>query len=65
MTKNRTDIEVLTVDETRSILYGIARNLDEQGPEADPVVFGPHRKPAGVIVSWQRWRQLAGLRDAG
>ena len=51
--------EVLPTNEARAKLNQIAAGFDEAGEQAEPVVFGSHRRAQGVIVSWQLWRRLA------
>ncbi|MGH3793491.1 MAG: hypothetical protein ACRDSP_01235 [Pseudonocardiaceae bacterium] len=57
--------EVLPTNEARARLNQIAAAFDRAGTTAEPVVFGSHRRPQGVIVPWELWRELAPvLEDA-
>jgi PHD/YefM family antitoxin component YafN of YafNO toxin-antitoxin module len=48
--------------EARDHLSGYLKLFREMG-RADPVVFGSHRKPEGVIMSYQRYEWLTGILD--
>jgi antitoxin StbD len=41
--------------EARDRLAGYLKLFREKGGQADPVVFGSHRKPEGVILSYERY----------
>jgi antitoxin StbD len=51
--------EVLPTNEARAKLNQIAAGFDDAGEQAEPVVFGSHRRAQGVIVSWALWQRLA------
>jgi PHD/YefM family antitoxin component YafN of YafNO toxin-antitoxin module len=50
--------EVLPTSEARRTLSQTVRRFLERGAEAEPVFFGSHRKPAGVILSFERYMKL-------
>lgn len=50
--------EVLATTEARDRLSEILREFERQGASAEPVAFGSHRRPQGVIVSWSLWLEL-------
>ena len=50
--------EVLATTEARDQLSEILRVFERQGASAEPVAFGSHRKPQGVILSWHLWLEL-------
>jgi antitoxin StbD len=51
-------IEVLATSEARRTLSQMSREFVKRGAAADPVFFGAHRKPAGVMLSYDRYLQL-------
>lgn len=55
--------EVLPTSEARRTLSQTARCFAQLGAEADPVFFGAHRKPTGVILSFERYMQLLDRLD--
>lgn len=50
--------EVLPTSEARRTLSQTARCFAELGADAEPVFFGAHRKPTGVILSFESYMQL-------
>jgi len=44
-------------------LCGSLKLFRETGRQADPVVFGSHRKPEGVILSYERYEWLTEVLD--
>lgn len=44
-------------------LSGYLKLFREQGGQAEPVVFGSHRKPEGVILSYERYEWLTEVLD--
>ncbi len=52
-------VEVLPTTEARARLSQIASDFARRGLGAQPVAFGSHRKPQGVIVPWELWVELA------
>lgn len=49
--------------EARDHLSSYLRVFRERGGQADPVVFGSHRKPEGVILSYERYEWLIEVLD--
>jgi PHD/YefM family antitoxin component YafN of YafNO toxin-antitoxin module len=49
--------------EARDHLSGYLKLFREQGGQANPVVFGSHRKPEGVILSYERYEWLTEVLD--
>lgn len=49
--------------EARDHLSSYLRLFREQRGQADPVVFGSHRKPEGVILSYERYAWLIEVLD--
>lgn len=56
-------IEVLPTGEARKGLSQTSRDFSERGAEAEPVFFGAHRKPTGVMLSFERYIQLLDRLD--
>jgi hypothetical protein len=56
-------IEVLPTSEARRTLPQTSRNFAERGAEAEPVFFGAHRKPSGVMLSFERYIDLLDRLD--
>jgi antitoxin StbD len=50
--------EVLPTTEARARLSQIVGEFERQGARAEPVTFGSHRKPQGVIVPWALWLEI-------
>ena len=50
--------EVLPTTEARDRLSEILREFERQGAAAEPVTFGSHRRPQGVLLSWSLWLEL-------
>ncbi len=50
--------EVLATTEARDRLSEILRGFEKHGAAAEPVTFGSHRRPQGVILSWSLWLEL-------
>lgn len=51
--------EVLSTGEARARLNQIAAGFDDAGADAEPVVFGSHRRAQAVIVPWVLWQRIA------
>ncbi|HEX7246124.1 MAG TPA: type II toxin-antitoxin system Phd/YefM family antitoxin [Solirubrobacterales bacterium] len=49
--------------EARDHLSSYLKLFREQKGQADPVVFGSHRKPEGVILSYERYEWLTEVLD--
>ncbi len=55
--------EVLPTREARAQLPAMLEQFRKQGADADPVVIGARRKPEAVVLSYERYLQLAGGRE--
>jgi antitoxin StbD len=62
-TKTKTPPEVLPMKEARRNLPGLSRCFAEKGVAADPVYFGAHRRPTGVMLSYERYQGILDLVD--
>jgi antitoxin StbD len=51
--------QVLPTTEARARLSQIVADFAQRGAAAEPVTFGSHRRPQGVIVPWELWIELA------
>jgi len=49
--------------EARDRLSSYLKLFREKGGQADPVVFGSHRKPEGVILSYERYEWQTEILD--
>lgn len=49
--------------EARDRLSSYLKDFREKGGQADPVVFGSHRKPEGVILSYERYEWQTEILD--
>jgi antitoxin StbD len=49
--------------EARNHLSSYLKQFREKGGQADPVVFGAHRKPEGVILSYERYEWQTEILD--
>lgn len=54
--------EVHTLGDVRADLSHTLRQFASLGADAPEVFFGRHRKPEGVVISYDRWRQLTGKK---
>jgi PHD/YefM family antitoxin component YafN of YafNO toxin-antitoxin module len=54
---------VIPSAEARKNLSGYLRLFREKGDQAEPVVFGSHRKAEGVILSYQRYEWFTEVLD--
>jgi len=54
---------VVASAEARDRLSGYLKLFRETGRQADPVIFGSHRKPEGVILSYERYEWLTEVLD--
>ncbi len=50
--------EILPTTEARAKLSQIAADFDRDGASAEPVAFGSHRRPQGVIIPWELWLEI-------
>ena len=55
--------EVLATREARAQLPAMLEHFREAGADAEPIVIGAHRRPEAVVLSYQRYLQLAGGRE--
>jgi len=61
--KTTTPPEVLPMKEARRVLPQMARCFAKDGAGADPVYFGAHRRPTGVMLSYERYLGILDLLD--
>jgi antitoxin StbD len=54
---------VIPSGEARDHLSSYLKLFRERGEQADPVVFGSHRKPEGVILSYERYEWQTEILD--
>lgn len=50
--------EVLPTTEARAKLSQILAEFEREGVNAEPVTFGSHRRPQGVIIGWDLWLEI-------
>lgn len=50
--------EVLPTTEVRAKLSQIAADFERHGVSAEPVAFGSHRRPQGIIIPWELWLEI-------
>ena len=55
--------EVLATREARSQLPALLERFRQAGASAEPVVIGARRRPEAVVLSYERYLQLAGGRQ--
>lgn len=55
--------DVLATREARAQLPALLKHFREAGADAEPVVIGARRRPEAVVLSYERYLQLAGGRD--
>jgi len=48
----------ITTTEARTALSQILARFREEGLGAEPVIFGDHRKPEGVVISYELFARL-------
>lgn len=53
-------LQVRGLGEIRADLSHVLRQFASMGVDAPEFFFGRHRKPEGVVISYDRWRQLTG-----
>jgi antitoxin StbD len=56
--RSRAPAEVLPTSEARKALSRTSREFEAKGVKAKPVFFGAHRRPAGVMLSYERYLDL-------
>lgn len=49
---------MLPTTEARAKLSQIAAEFERRGVGAEPVAFGSHRRPQGVIIPWELWLEI-------
>lgn len=62
MAKAQPPRQVRTLGDVRSELSHLLRQFASMGVDAPDIFFGRHRKPEAVVISYDRWRQLNGLK---
>ena len=55
--------EVLSTDEARRALPKTSQGFRKNGASAEPVFFGAHRQPAGVMLSYERYLRMRGAQQ--
>lgn len=55
--------EVLATREARAQLPALLEQFRKAGAAAEPVVIGAHRRPEAVVLSYERYLELAGGRE--
>jgi antitoxin StbD len=55
--------DVLATREARAQLPAMLERFRKSGSKAEPVVIGARRKPEAVVLSYERYLQLAGGRE--
>lgn len=55
--------EVVTVRDARRNISRMLSDLQVAGSDAEPIFIGAHRKPEGVLLSIEAYRELAALRE--
>lgn len=63
VTHDRASLHVLPTSEARKRLPEMSRGFAEKGVSADPVFFGAHRKPAGVMLSYALYLKILDRLD--
>jgi PHD/YefM family antitoxin component YafN of YafNO toxin-antitoxin module len=56
--------EVLATREAREQLPAMLEHFREAGADAEPVVIGARRRPEAVVLSYERYLELAGGRES-
>ena len=55
--------DVLATREVRAQLPALLARFRQAGADAEPVVIGARRRPEAVVLSYERYLQLAGGRE--
>ena len=55
--------DVLATREARAQLPALLERFRQAGADAEPVVIGARRRPEAVVLSYERYLQLAGGRE--
>jgi PHD/YefM family antitoxin component YafN of YafNO toxin-antitoxin module len=57
--------EILGTDEARKQLGDVLKRFRRDGADAEPVLFGAHRKPEAVILPVALWERLQLMEEQG
>lgn len=52
-----------TISDTRRDLTGHVARFRTEGPEAEPVIFGDHRRPEAVLVPFETYEFLVDVAE--
>ena len=52
-----------TISQTRAALTTVVARFRDEGANAAPVVFGDHRKPEAVLLSFQTYQVLLDIAE--
>jgi PHD/YefM family antitoxin component YafN of YafNO toxin-antitoxin module len=55
--------DVLATREARAQLPAMLERFRQAGADAEPIVIGARRRPEAVVLSYERYLQLAGGRE--
>lgn len=55
--------DVLATREARAQLPALLKRFRQDGANAEPVIIGARRRPEAVVLSYERYLQLAGGRE--
>jgi PHD/YefM family antitoxin component YafN of YafNO toxin-antitoxin module len=55
--------DVLATREARAQLSALLERFRRDGADAEPVIIGARRRPEAVVLSYERYLQLAGGRE--
>lgn len=55
--------DVLATREARAQLPSLLERFRQDGAEAEPVIIGARRRPEAVVLSYERYLELAGGRE--
>ena len=61
--QRRTPPPVLAMKDARRLLPETTRAFVREGIDAEPVFFGAHRKPSGVMLSYERYLRMLDVLD--
>lgn len=50
--------EILPTTKARAKLSQIVAEFERDGLGSEPVTFGSHRRPQGVIIAWDLWLEI-------
>lgn len=50
--------EILPTTQARAKLSQILAEFERDGVNAEPVTFGSHRRPQGVLIGWDLWLEI-------